>query len=142
MRDEKKWFYQKVIADQQGSELASVLEEYPDCEFYELCQKFVDVGLNSDKLKGDADKVTACFRYEDMDAARNATASFVHKYKLNNLNEFLSALKSSYFFAADSNDTRQKTATIMADSFAYGKFYSFSILPDDVFSEIVKDIVV
>lgn len=138
--DNKTRFIEDTIREHPNTELSVLLTSQGDCGFYELCQKFVDVGLNSEKHKTEDFEIAAVFDYGDMDVARTATIDFIRKNGITDVISFLEILNIRYPHSSDPSDPRQKTATYMNESYQFGKFFSFSQLPDDVFHEITKDI--
>lgn len=126
MYNKKDDFHKKVVVDYAKSELASVLSAHPDCNFFEVCQRFIDVGLNATKLTGTVGKVEAVFHDEDIDAAKEATKNFINQYGIKRVDEFLSILKSCYPHATDPFETRRTTALIMVKEHTHGTFFSFT----------------
>jgi len=138
--DSKARFIEETVKEYPDIELSLLLTSQGDCGFYELCRKFVDVGLNSDKRKIKSLEISAVFDYGDLVAAKNATIDFIHKNGITDIVSFLEILNTRYPQAMDPSDPRQKTAAYMDESYRFGKFFSFSQLPDDVFHEIIRDI--
>ena len=133
-------FYKEVGIDNHSSELVSILENYPDCEFYELCQKFIDVGLNAPKRMNNDGTIGASFQPNDMETARDTAIAFIDRFKIVDIDEFLRILKLYYPRAADPRDSRKRSAAIMNEPYTLGKLFSFSVLPDEIFEMIAKEI--
>lgn len=51
--------------------------------FYELCKKYADIALNSEKwrIKGTCD-IQACFKNVDIDIAKEETEQYVKQWKI------------------------------------------------------------
>lgn len=133
-------FYKEVGKENHSSELVSILENYPDCEFYELCQKFIDVGLNAPKRMNNDGTIGGSFQPNDIESARDAVVAFIDRFKIMDIDEFLRILKLYYPRAANPEDPRKRTAMIMNESYTLGQFFSFSVLPDEIFELIAKEI--
>lgn len=138
--DYKTHFIAETIKEYPSTELAALLRSQSDCGFYELCQKFVDVGLNSYKHKTENFEIAAVFDYGDMDAARTAAISFISDNRITDVVSFLKILNKRYPLATDPSDPRQKIAGYMDESYQFGRLFSFSRLPEEVFQKIIEGI--
>lgn len=140
MLDFKNEFYKEVIEAYKGSELATLLENNPCNGFFELCQKYVDIGLNAPTRKNEVGGLEGCFQFSDIAIAKRHTIEFIHRFEIQDIDGFFHALENHYSHAIDPQDQRRRTKTIMSETFTYGTLYRLSELPHDIFQKIVQEI--
>lgn len=142
--DSKQAFYSKLIKDYPDTETAKVIADNLDCEYYELCQSFLDIALNAPKILDDSGNLTGLFQYADIDIAKEKAIAFLTKFSIRDIDEFFYILDIQYPFSLSPDDTRQKSAMIRNDNANYrgyiGTFYSLTQICNDVYSNIVDDI--
>ena len=103
-----------------------------DSDFYILCQKFVDVALNSGKiLDKESNLLKSINLYSDIDEAAKATSDFVKKYSIIRPELLLDMIEKRYHLSISQKDDRQKAGFIptkdsKASKGSVGTFYSFT----------------
>lgn len=106
-------------------------------DFYNLCQKFADVGLNSLKIKGEDGNLQGNFLESDILNASNELKLFLTKTKINPA-ELLSAIHRYVYKSVSDDDKREKAVFVRNDktdfSGAYyaGTIYTFTDLPQNI----------
>ena len=139
----KTAFYSKVIREHPKTETASLIKEKPDCEYYELCQSFLDVALNAPIIKNADGSLAGIFQHSDIDIAKRKAVSFITAHNIQNIDEFFAILDAQYPFSALPDDKRQKSALVRenCNNFGYiGTWYSFTHISDDVYHGIANEI--
>ena len=117
-----------------------------DTNFYELCKKFSDIGLNAPKRVIEATyDVQGCFQDEDMNIAKLETVKFINYWKITEIDLLLELICKMHQFAVDWEDSRQKSTLVMRNrydhNFGYvGKYHNFSKLPQELFDKLCNDI--
>ena len=141
---QKNNFYSKIINNYPDSETAKILKDYPTCDYYEICQSFLDIALNAPIIRNDDGTLSGVFQYKDIDIAKQKTLDFLQKYNISNLDEFFKILENNYPYSASPSDNRRKSGMIKDEkfsSFGYmGTLYFFNHINDNIYSEIIKDI--
>lgn len=139
----KAAFYSKVIREHPETETASLIKEKLDCEYYELCQSFLDVALNAPIIKNADGSLAGIFQHSDIDIAKRKAVSFITAHNIQNIDEFFAILDAQYPFSALPDDKRQKSALVRenCNNFGYiGTWYSFTHISDDVYHGIANEI--
>ena len=115
-------------------------------EFYELCKKFADIGLNAPKrVIEETCDVQGCFQDYDINIAVNETVTYIKHWKITEIDLLFELISNMHSLAVDWDETRQKSAFIKSASYNYnggyaGKLHNFSELPQDIFDKICCDI--
>lgn len=111
-------------------------------EFYELCKKFADIGLNAPKrvVEGTCN-VQGCFQDNDINIAVNETVFYIKHWKIIEIDLLFELINNMHSLAVDWDETRQKSAFIKSAGYNYnggyaGKLHNFSELPQDIFDKI------
>lgn len=141
MSNSKETFYASLM--QKIKEFPDDLHKLTDPQvgFYELCQKYLDVALNSIKIKDESGNLQGVFQYSDMDIAQEATIEFVRKNDIQNLDEFFGIIKRMYPKSKSDDDTRQIAGmdyshqANMPAGYA-GTLYFFNSMPSDIFEKL------
>ena len=139
----KAAFYSKVIREHPKTETAMFVKEHPDCEYYELCQSFLDIALNAPIIKNEDGSLAGVFQHSDIDIAKQNAVSFITNHNIHDVDDFFVVLDSLYPFSALPDDKRQKSAIVREDCgyFGYiGTWYSFTHISDNVYQGIVNEI--
>ena len=140
----KKDLYSRIVHDNPNSETGIIIKEYSDCNYFELCQSFLDIALNAQKFKNKAGGLSGCFQYKDINIAKQKAVDFLCTYHIKNVEAFFALLKKYYTLTASSDDKRQKYAYCMAENLHFpgyaGMFYDFTHISNDVFKKIVSEI--
>ena len=116
-------------------------------DFYELCKRFADVGLNAPNWKSeDGLQIEASFQFEDMDNAVNGTIDFIQKYKIANTDALFEIIRVMHPHAVEWEDKHSRSATTWKnDNNRYaprvGNYTVFSQLPEDVFNQIKEAVI-
>lgn len=142
--NEKQKFYSQVQKQYPESEISTIIGSNPDCDYYELCQSFVDIALNAPKCL-DGNKLSGAFQDSDIDCAKKRALIFLTKYSVNDIDEFFRILENQYPSSTSSADTRKKSALIKAEHPSsylgyFGTLYDFRIINDEIFNSIVEEI--
>ena len=142
--DSKQEFYSHLIKEYPNTETAKVIADNLDCEYYGLCQSFLDIALNAPKFIDENGSLAGVFQYADIDIAKEKALAFLTKFSINDVDEFFDILDKQYPFSSSPDDTRQKSAMIKSDNANYrgyiGTFYPLTHISDDVYRNIVDDI--
>lgn len=117
-----------------------------DTEFYELCKKFSDIGLNAPKsvIEGTCN-VQAYFQEDDINIAISETVDYIKRWEITEIDLFLELICNMHSLAVDWDETRTKSAVVKSSNHQYnggyfGEFYCFSELPQEIFNELCSDI--
>lgn len=108
-----------------------------NCEdFYYVCRKFADIGLNAPKLNQDGN-IKVFFRPEDIENAKEAAKTFYIEKNISEIDEYLEAIKELCEFAVEIGDS--KSAVILNDkgskdssNIIYGTYYNFAKFPKKI----------
>ena len=139
----KAAFYSKLIREHPETETALLVKEHPDCEYYELCQSFLDVALNAPIVKNDDGSLAGVFQHSDIDIAKHKAVSFITNHNVHDIDEFFAVLDLQYPSSALPDDKRQKSALVRENcgNFGYiGTWYSFTHISDNIYQGIVDEI--
>ena len=141
----KEHFRKHIIETYSNSEVALVVGNDTENQFQNLCQKFLDVALNAQKVKTEDGKLAGVFQYADIDIAKFSTIEFIHSYKIQDIDMLLKIIESEYSESGDPGDKRQKSGFLREEningSFGYtGTLYLFTQISDDVFNKIKDEI--
>ena len=132
----REQFY-AILKEKQGKEskeIDTVDIQHEDSAFYELCQKYADIGLN---LHNNLSNL----QY-DTKKAVDATREYIEKNNIKDIDIFLSIIKYMHKFAYDEDDNRLKKIDYefsreKITSFRSGKFNIFpEWITDDFFDKI------
>lgn len=114
-------------------------------EFYKVCEKFADIGLNAPKYRvpGTCD-VQGCFQFDDIRKAKEIAKQFYIEKNIVDIEEYLTAIERVYTLAVDFDDDRCHGAMIRPENvdFSYGmfgKYYNFAEIADEVWEDIKKE---
>jgi len=111
--------------------------------FYELCQKYLEIALNAQKIKTDDEKISNSFNYSEMEAVKRITIEFLKKNRINNINSLLRIIKLMY---RDPELEDEKSLSLklpkncLFDQSIY--FMGHKVIPDEVFDTLKHDIVI
>lgn len=117
-----------------------------DTEFYELCKKFSDIGLNAPKrVIEETCDVQGYFQDNDINIAVIETVAYIKHWKITEIDLLFELISNMHSLAVDWDETRQKSAFIKSAGYNYnggyaGKLHNFSELPQDIFDKICCDI--
>lgn len=149
-KDIKENFYNYLLQNlstNDNNEIYKVIKtDGKNSHFFELCNTFLDIALNSIKFKDENGKICGCFKYEDIDKAKIATKQFVDKYKIKDLDNLFNIIHEYYKKTKNPNDNRASSGFIRNDSLnnysmgLYGTYYDFTNIPvwDDIVNDITK----
>lgn len=114
-------------------------------EFYKVCEKFADIGLNAPKYRvpGTCD-VQGFFQYEDIRKAKEIAKKFYLEKKITDVDEYLMAISLFYTLAVEFDDDRCSGGVIRPENadFSYGvfgKYYNFAEVAADVWQNIIEE---
>ena len=140
----KKHFYFRVIRDNPNTEVARLLQENEDCDYYELCQSFLDVALNAPIVKNEAGALLGIFQHTDIAIAKEKAVAFIKNNGIKEIDSFFEILDREYPFSAAPNDTRRKSGVVKEEGTGYngymGTMYFFTHISDNVYSDMVAEI--
>lgn len=144
--DIKEYFYEHLLQNltNNNNELSSIIKnEEQNSNFFELCNSFLDIALNSEKFKDENDRISGCFKFEDINKAKIATKQFVDKYKIQDIDNLFEIIHDNYKQTKDPNDSRDSSGMIRNENMnssigLYGIYYDFTSIP--IWDDIVKDI--
>lgn len=143
----KEQFYYEIERKPISDELRQLIEEDKGNDgFYELCKKYSDIALNSQKKFNESTKkVQAVFQEEDIENAENATIGFIFNQGIKDIDGFLDSIKIMYSSAIEWDDKRPQGGKVYSEEKdrnlgRTGKLFDFSKLPDNIWQEIVTDI--
>lgn len=157
--NERDVFYEEFLANPHETDLPEVVDiitnKKEQSGFYELCQSFVDIALNADKIVSeDKMDLNCCSKYVDINRAAIAVQEFVKVNKLDNVSRLLDMIKERYANSVSINETRQKSGvlppsdnTSFTNAFGYaGKWYYFLDIPtweqvkEDILNKVMKTV--
>lgn len=142
----KERFYNGLLEDESSANNGLVFISNESSGFYELCQKFLDIALNSDKVRMEGGGIAGIFKYVDIDVAKAAVIDYANKFDLLDIKPLLSAIEKHYEESLEENEKRPISGMDKAsDGHAiigyYGTFYVFSHINDEIFEKIKMDII-
>ncbi|GAB6170846.1 hypothetical protein JCM15765_03240 [Paradesulfitobacterium aromaticivorans] len=149
--NEREVFYEELLDNPHETDLPEVVDIISNKKersgFYELCQKFVDIALNADKIVSD-DKMDlmCCSKFVDIDRAAIAVQEFVKVNNIDNISGLLDMIKERYAKSVSINETRQKSGVLpppnntpYSGAIGYaGKWYYFLDIP--TWEQVKEDI--
>lgn len=115
-------------------------------EFYDVCKAFADISLNAPKyrLPGTCD-IQGSFQFSDIEIAKNKAKNFYEKNAIDNMEEYLFAIKELHRLAVEFDDPRCTGGRVMSENNnftfgTYGKYYNFAEIPLDIWNQIENDV--
>ena len=114
--------------------------------FYELCSKFTDISLNAKKVADPITcDITACFLFNDIDAAKSAFISYMNNNHLTDAEGILDAIFIMHPLAVADDDNRTKASLVRptnydGKSLFAGKYHDFCVIPYEEWEEIRNEI--
>lgn len=139
-------FFNEVKTNEQIKKMKIYDVLVSNCdEFYHVCEKFADIGLNAPKYRVPGTcNVQGYFQFEDIQKAKESAKNFYIEKDIHDVNEYLSAIENVYAYAVDFRDTRCRSALVKpqnADfsSGFYGKYHNFVEVPNDIWSDIMEE---
>ena len=142
----KNEFYDFIIQNYGESELSSILVANHECNFYEVCQGFLNIALNAQIIKEKSGEKKRLFRHIEIIPAEELAASFCREYNITNLDEFFSIIEHEFHESQEESDNRKKACLIREDDlkencFGYfGTMYVLNEISEEVFVTIVNEI--
>lgn len=145
--DIKEYFYEQLLQNldsDKNAELNNIIEkEGQESNFFELCNTFLEIALNSEKFKNENGAISGCFKFEDINIAKMATKQFVDKYKIQDIDNLFEIIHENYKKTKDSNDSRESSGMIRNEDSnstigIYGIYYDFTSIP--IWDDLIKDI--
>lgn len=154
LHDSKDQFYSELKNKIENEDITSEefvrfirsFDSLDNSDFYELCSKFADIGLNAPKQ---ADPVTcdvkAVFQFSDCNRAKAAFKEFTVIHHLLDIDGLLEAVRQMHHMAKAWDDTRCKGGIVLPKDYDEkpgfgGKYYNFCELPDDIWRNMADDI--
>ena len=139
-------FINEVKTNEQIKEMKIYDALVSNCDdFYHVCEKFADIGLNAPKYRvpGTCD-VQGCFQFEDIRKAKEIAKKFYIEMDIQDVNEYLLAIENVYTYAVDFNDTRCQGGMVKPENAncsygLFGKYYNFAEVPNDIWRDIVEE---
>lgn len=114
-------------------------------EFYKVCEKFADIGLNAPKYRvpGTCD-VQGYFQFGDIRKAKEIAKQFYMEKNIVDIEEYLMAIERVYTLVVDFDDDRCRGGMIRPEKAdlsygMFGKYYNFAEIADDVWEDIKKE---
>ena len=140
----KQYFYSQVIKNNPNTEIAKLLQENPDCGYYEVCQSFADVALNALIIQNDDGSLSGVFQYSDIAIAKEKSVAFIRNNSFANVDSFFEILDHEYPSSVAPDDTRRKSGMVTEHNTGYngyiGTLYFFTHISDNVYANIVAEI--
>lgn len=136
--DAKEYFYEYLLQNltsNKNDELYNIIEkEGQQSNFFELCNTFLEIPLNSEKIKDENGNISGCFKFKDINKAKIATKRFVDKYEIQDINNLFEIIHDNYKKAKNSNDSRNSSGMIRSEDMdysigLYGTYYDFTEIP-------------
>lgn len=146
IRNSVEHFINTVKANEQISKMKIHDVLVNNCEeFYKVCEKFADIGLNAPKFRvpGTCD-VQGLFQFEDIRKAKEIAKQFYIEKSVVDVDEYLTAIERVYTVAVDFDDDRCSGGMIRPENAdfsngMFGKYYNFAEIADDVWQDIKKE---
>lgn len=147
IKDSKQYFYRDLQNNEkQITQLWPGIDNLENTRFYELCQKYSDIALNSIKqrIPGTCD-VQGCFQFVDIEAAKQATKDYVAEWGVKDIGVLLSLIHEYHSRAVAWDDTRMTSGRILPENYDYhsiygGSFVDFKRLPEDIWEIIEHEV--
>lgn len=147
--DAKEYFYEYLLQNltsNKNNELYNIIKkEGQQSNFFELCNTFLEIPLNSEKFKDENGNIGGCFKFEDINKSKIATKQFVDKYEIQDIDNLFEIIHDNYKKAKNSNDNRNSSGMIRSEDMnysigLYGTYYDFTEIPvwDDIVTEITQ----
>ena len=140
----KQELYSSIIHDYPKSETAVIVSTDPDCGYFELCQSFLDIALNAQKIKNQEGGLSGVFQYSDINIAKQKAREFLSAHQIEDVDAFFALLEQQYPLTVSPDEKRQKAGLFHEENCNYvgyaGTFYDFTRISDDVFKKTVEDI--
>ena len=144
MHSSKKRFYDSVTEKVKGKSPNLHFVSDPDSLFYELCQEFLDIPLNSQKIKDDEGNLQGVYLHTDINKTCETTVDFFNKSKLNSineLNELLDLIFDVYPDSEDDNESRQTYVFVRSQQTKQMSgycvdCYDFTMMADNILEKI------
>ena len=114
-------------------------------EFYHVCEKYADIGLNALKYRVPGTcNIQGVFQFEDIQKAKESAKLFYVEKDIHEIDEYLSAIENVYTYAVDFRNTRCRSALLKlesADSSCgfYGTYHNFVKMPSNKWSDIIEE---
>ncbi|NCB75031.1 MAG: hypothetical protein EOM51_09865 [Clostridia bacterium] len=113
---DKADYYKNILDNIKTTDSPEVIKAITDdenCDFYELCQKYVDIALNQKLVKDETThELFGYVSHEDIDLAAYFTRLFVRKYQIVGKNELLSMIKERYIDSISPDEIRVQEGVV------------------------------
>lgn len=137
-------FYSRIALEHPESETAEIVAKNDDHGFFELCQRFLDVALNAEKVIDESGKLVGVFQYSDINTAKQATREFLSTHPIVDMDSFFAILEQYYPLSISPDEHRQKAGFYKEKNetcVGYaGTLYDFTQISDDIYKKIAEDI--
>jgi hypothetical protein len=142
-RNSADQFYDQISTLEDVTPKLKILLRNRENGFYEVCQKFANIGLNAFKGKNKDLTVNAIFQYKDIKAAEGSFISFVKENNIKEIDEVLKIVRMNHSYAVEWDDSRPSQSVLMNEDgmIKYGKYIDFAELPDDQWKLIENEII-
>ena len=146
LSNSKEQFYYSLIEKDllKNMKIFDTLKD-KSIDFYEVCEKFADISLNATKYRvpGTCD-VQGCFQFKDIEQAKHAAKMFYDDNSVQDIDEFLLAIKTMYRLAVDFNDSRSLGGVVKPESTVsscgyFGTYYNFAEMPKNIWTDIEEE---
>ena len=123
--------------------LKNVDLQFSNDDFYFLCKAFMDVGLNSEKIRLNDGTIGAKFSLDDMRIASEKVKEYLQRYSIGE-KTLLKAIKIYAYNSIDEGDKRPKfcydeNSSDVSRPHYTGTLYLFTDIPDNVLEQIFDD---
>ena len=136
--------YSRISHEHPKSETAEIVAADNDRSYFNLCQRFLDVALNAEKVIDESGKLVSVFQYSDIDTAKQTAIEFLSTHHIKDIDSFFTILEQYYPLSVSPDEQRQKAAIYKEKnekSVGYaGTFYDFTRISDDIYKKIVDKI--
>lgn len=143
---EKSEFSCHIVENYNGNELAQILVKDPYCNFYELCQKYLDLALNAIPVKSENGEIFRHFQDVDVNLVKTTVLDFFHQHDIRDFEKFFEITKQVYNLSIASNEKRKTAGSILVKALyteefgSCGEFGAFNVIPDEVFDKLEIEI--
>ena len=141
---EKMRFNERVIKEHPDSLIATILDENKNCDYYELCQSFLDISLNAIPFQDERGNIKASFQRTDIEIAKQKAIAFIKNNSIADLDQFFECLEDDYPYSSCSDDTRPKTSFIKEKNCNYkgyiGTILNLTRIDEQIFRKIILEI--
>ena len=107
--------YSRISHEHPKSETAEIVAADNDRSYFNLCQRFLDVALNAEKVIDESGKLVGVFQYSDIDTAKQTAIEFLSTHHIKDIDSFFTILEQYYPLSVSPDEQRLNILTYVPE---------------------------